>query len=83
MKAALFTIHVELKEGRTLKMGHRSIVDALDDPGLRGLFDDELVKTCSLHSGSRRLTATPIDTWDRLRQQLTSNSSTLLQRYEP
>ena len=39
-KDALFTIHVELKEGRTLKIEQRSIVEALDNVELRGLFDE-------------------------------------------
>lgn len=75
----LFTIRLEVdNEEGTYHVGYSSVVEALEDPGLRVLFDCKLVRSCALYSGPHRITAGPIVAWDRLKYQLKTNSSTLL-----
>jgi hypothetical protein len=75
----LFTIRVEIEDDeRTHWFGYDSVVEALEDAGLRVLFDHGLVESCAVYSGPCRITAGPIVAWERLKHQLKSNSSTLL-----
>jgi hypothetical protein len=75
----LFTIRLELDDDeRQHRLGYNSVVEALEDPGLRVLFDNKLVSSCALYSGPCRVTAGPITDWERLKYQLKTNSSTLL-----
>lgn len=78
MTEHLFTVRIELTDGIDHEIEYGSVIGALNDKCLRILFDSELVKTCSVHTNSMRITAGPITTWERLKHQLTTNSSTLL-----
>ncbi len=83
MTVPLFTIRVEIEDDdRTHRFGYDSVVEALEDPGLRVLFDYGLIMSCVVYSGPCRITAGPIVDWARLRHQLKSNSSTLLKEIQ-
>ena len=56
------------------------IDECLADIGLKGILDGRTAK-CSLWTGSLRITARDITTWDQLVSQLISNGSTLLRHY--
>ncbi len=79
MTVPLFTIRVEIEDDDCVhRFAYGSVVEALEDAGLRVLFDHGLVESCAVYSGPCRITAGPIVDWARLQHQLKSNSSTLL-----
>ncbi len=76
---ALFTLKISIS-GSPLSIDYRSLDGCLTDPALRSLFDEGVIEKCSVYIGVKRVTALPTTdtTWQRFREQLISNSTTIL-----
>ena len=73
----LFTVSMKV-DGKEHDIDYDSVDACLNDDGLRSLFANHLVSNCALICDGRRITAGPINEWIRLKQQLVSNSTTIL-----
>ena len=72
------TINIQLIGGTTHAVDYLNLNDCLNDAGLKTLFKDNMIETCSIAIGTKRITALPIMGWQRFRDQLISNSTTIL-----
>ena len=77
--AILFILKINTDEG-DYEMPYSSIEDGMDDIGLKVLFDNNKVTSCSIWSNNQRITARNITKWDVLYNQLVSNASTILRK---
>jgi len=81
----------------TVKLVHRGEKQAIDfptidkfmtDPAMPGLFEgdstiDRPVTECTVYIGKKRITSLPYMTWNKLKDQVLSNSETILRaRYD-
>ena len=73
----LFTVTVDFEDVST-KIPYGSIDECLSDKCLRTLFDDGLITACVIHCGDKRIAGLPVMDWWRFRDQIVSNSATLL-----
>jgi len=75
----LFTLNLSIG-GSTYSIDYPSLDVCLTDSALKKLFDEWLIEDCSIHIGAKRVTALPATdtTWARLREQIISNSTTIL-----
>ncbi len=71
------TVRVTVSDGERV-FDYESASACLDDEGLRALFVHQQISSCVLICGGRSITAGPIVTWDRLKEQLVSNATTIL-----
>ena len=76
----MFTVNLEITDGSSYTIEYPGLDSCLTDYGLRGLFDDELVTNCVVTMDGKRITALPAMDWRRLRDNLISNSATILKR---
>ncbi len=79
----MFTIKAEV-EGVVRDFPYRTLDQFFSDAGLRGLCDDGLVGSCAVHQNGGALSA-PLPkmliSWERLRDQVISNSSAILRSH--
>ncbi len=78
----MLLVKVELTDGRSESIPYRDLSECLRDAGLKTLFDTEQVVRCSIYCGDDRITGLPrvVMTWNRFKDQLISNSVTILRR---
>ncbi len=53
-------------EGEEIAIDYDSADKALDDHGLQHLFDQEVITSCTIERGGKRLAGLPFMTWERL-----------------
>ena len=76
----LFTICLRLADGVPLKVHYDTIESCLADTGLRALFDCGGVECCEVFCGPVRITALPVQEWSRLKDNIVSNSTSILRK---
>ena len=74
----LFTLNMTFTDNTDHVFDYPSIDACLTDTGLQAIFLDGLIERCSINIGTKRITALPVMEWGRLREQLVSNSTTIL-----
>jgi len=81
MDKTLFTINVDFPDNLSGGFNYTTLVSCLDDRGLRALFDDGLIRGCTILKDDRRVTALPATdlTWARFTTQIRNNATELLQ----
>ena len=77
----LFVVKLEIGDER-VDIGYETLDACLSDGGLKTLFDLGAVTQCTIYCGDTRITRLPVMAWDRLNDQLVSNSTTILRRVQ-
>ena len=70
-------VRLELEDER-VDVDYETLDNCLSDNGLKALLDDGLVAGCTIYCGDKRIAGLSIMTWDKLREQVVSNSTTIL-----
>jgi len=84
---ALFTVKL-IHRGKLQSLDFSTIHKFMTDPGMPGLFEgdsaiDRPVTECTVYIGKKRITSLPYMTWEKLKDQVLSNSETILRaRYD-
>jgi hypothetical protein len=74
---SFFRVQIEVR-GETTAIDYESLDSCLADYGLRVLFDEGFVSECEVWCQGKRITALPFCTWNRFKENLISNSPTIL-----
>lgn len=74
----LFTLDMTIDGVEHPPIAYATLDECFTDAGLQALFDDSLVSRCAINIGAKRIAALPTMSWGRLREQLISNSTTIL-----
>jgi hypothetical protein len=78
MDKVLFTVKLELKDGPEYEIRYESLDQCLWDWGLKAVLESGQVASCAVYQGSKRIVAIPFMEWERFKEALIANSTTIL-----